>query len=391
MKTTHLLVTMVFVAASAFAADSVVVKMVGPDQKPMPDFSFTTRPAASRSYSDMQRWKTDAKGECRLANLKGSGQYILAWTATWTDKGLMEKGTLTASLSSGQPKIIALKAAVIPKGSVAATLQTCARSLSSFCLDRDDRFLVCDTMNKRIRVLSADDKLIKDIPLSFGPQVVACRADGSIVVAGCGANGGEIVLLNDQGVKQAVAELPGKSRTATAVGAQGQDVFVCVQAKTGYSIYRLCDKLQNATEIVKGLRGCCGQMDFKVQEGNLFVAHCTKFLVEKYNREGKLLASFGKRDNGTSQSWKGCCEPKNVCFDKQGNLYTSESSNWTVKKYTATGNYINFIGSIAEVGDCVRATIVCTKDNRIYMLDHPRNLIRPILPGKSKDVSTGRS
>jgi sugar lactone lactonase YvrE len=297
----------------------------------------------------------------------------------------MEKGTVTTSAS--QVQTVVLKTSVIPKGSVAATLQTCASSLSSFCLDNEDRFLVCDSMNKRIRVLTADDKLVKDIALNFGPQVVACRADGSILAAG----NGEIALLNSQGVKQASAELPSSARTATSIGAHGQDVFVCVQAKTGYAIYRLSDKLQSPTEIVKGLRGCCGQMDFKVQDGFIFVAHNTKFLVEKYDRDGKLLSSFGKRDDGTSKSWKGCCEPKNICFDKQGNLYTAESSNWTVKKYSAAGNYINFFGTIAETGDCVRATIVCTKDNRIYMLDHPRNIIRPVLPGKSKEVSTRRS
>lgn len=388
MKTIRLLVVMVLLAANAFAADTTVVKVVGPDQKPVANFNFMTRPTASKSYSDTQQWRTGSNGECKLADLKGSGQYIMTWGSTWTDTGLMEKGTQTASLDGGQTVTLALKATVIPKGAVAATLQTSTRSLSSFCLDRDDRFLVCDPINKRIRVLSTDDKLLKDWDLGFAPQVVACRAaDGAVVAAG----NGKIVLLNAQGAKQAEASLPGQARTATAVGAHATDVFVCVQAKTGYSIYRLDDKLQSPTEVVKGLRGCCGQMDFKVRDGSLYVAHNTKFLVEKYDRDGKLLSSFGKRDNGTSQSFRGCCEPKNVCFDAKGDLYTAESSNWTVKKFSATGSYINFIGTIAETGDCVRAAIACTKDNRVYMLDTTRNIIRPVLPGKSKDVSTGRS
>ncbi|MBM3861055.1 MAG: hypothetical protein FJ395_15605 [Verrucomicrobia bacterium] len=384
MKPLHLLVAMILVAATAVAADTPSIKVIGPDQKPVANFSFLTRPSSERVS---QRWKTDAKGECRLTNLKPSAKHVLTWAATWTEKGLMEQGTQTSTLSAGQPTTISLKAALIPKGAVAATLQTCAYSLSSFCLDREERFLVCDPLNKRLRVLTADDKLVKDIQLGFAPQVVACRADGSIVAAGTG----EIVLLNAQGVKQATASLPAQSRTATAVGAQGQDVFVCVQAKTGYAVFRFCDKLQSPTEIIKGLRGCCGQMDFKVHNGSLYVAHNTKFLIEKYDRDGKLLSSFGKRFNGTSESFKGCCEPKNICFDSQGNLCTAESSNWTVKKFTPDGKYINFFGAIAETGDCVRATIVSTKDNRIYILDHPRNIIRPVLPGKSKDVSTGRS
>jgi len=278
-------------------------------------------------------------------------------------------------------------AAPPPKGAIAVAADTKCQKLSSFCLDREDRFLLCDMMKKRLRVVTADDKLVKDYDLGFGPQVVACRTDGSILVAGSG----KIALLNAQGAKQLEAALPDGATTATSVGAGGNDIFVCCALKTSYAISRFDEKLQNPTTIITGLRGCCGQMDFKVHDAHLYVAHCTKFLVEKYDRTGKLLSSFGKRDNGTSQSFKGCCEPKNICFDAKGDLYTAESKSWTVKKFTAKGEYINFIGTIPETGDCVRAAIACTKDNRIYLLDHPRNFIRPVLPGKSKDVATGRT
>jgi sugar lactone lactonase YvrE len=274
-----------------------------------------------------------------------------------------------------------------PKGSIGVASDTKCQRLSSFCLDREDRFLLCDLMKKRLRIVTADDKLVKDYDLDFGPQVVACRTDGTILVAGSG----KIALLDAQGKKQLEAALPDSATTATAVGGNGKDIFVCCMLKTSFAVSRFDDKLQNPTTIIPGLRGCCGQMDFKVQGDNIFVAHCTKFKVEKYNRDGKLLSSFGKRDDGTSQSFKGCCEPKNICFDKDGHLYTAESKAWTVKKFTASGAYVNFIGSIAEPGDCVRAAIACTKDNRIFLLDFPRNFIRPVLPGKSKDVSTSRT
>jgi hypothetical protein len=387
MKTTHWLAAMILMAATALAADTAVIKVVGPDQKPVPNFGFMTRPSASRNRADMQRWNTDANGECKLDNLKGSGQCIITWSPTWTDKALLDRGSQSATLPAGKTFTLSLKAVTIPKGSVGATPLTACPQLSSFCLDRDDRFLLCDTANRRLRLVSADDKLAKDFALGFGPQVVACRDDGAIIVAGSG----KIAILDAQGSKQTEAALPEGASTATAIGAGGKDVFVCTMARTGFTVFRFDDKLQNPATNITGLRGCCGQMDFKVRDGHLFVAHNTKFLVEQYDRTGKLLSSFGKRHNGTSQSFKGCCEPKNVCFDTKGDLYTAESSNWTVKKFSAKGDYIAFFGSIAEEGDCVRAAIACTKDNRIYILDHPRNFIRPVLPGKSKDVSTGRS
>jgi sugar lactone lactonase YvrE len=290
----------------------------------------------------------------------------------------------TASTKKAAPKTVS---APPPKGSIGVASDTKCQRLSSFCLDREDRFLLCDLMKKRLRVVTADDKLIKDYDLDFCPQVVACRADGSILVAGCDKpvkpDTGKIALLDAQGKKLLEAALPDGATTATAVGDNGKDIFVCCQLKTSYAVSRFDDKLQNPTTIITGLRGCCGQMDFKVQGGHLFVAHNTKFLVEKYNRDGKLLSSFGKRDDGSSQSFKGCCEPKNICFDKDGHLYTAESKAWTVKKFSAAGAYINFIGTIPETGDCVRAAIACTKDNRIFLLDYPRNFIRPVLPGKA--------
>ena len=269
------------------------------------------------------------------------------------------------------------KLAPPPAGSIGISSDTKCQSLSSFCLDTQDRFLLCDVAKKRLRVVTADDKLVKDYDLDFGPQVVSCRPDGSILAAGSG----KIALLDAQGKKQLEADLP--APMATAVGAGTKDIFVCCMSKTGFAVSRYDDKLQNPTTIISGLRGCCGQMDFKVRDDKVYVAHNTQFKVETYDRDGKLLSSFGKRDNGTSQSFKGCCEPKNICFDAKGDLYTAESARWTVKKFTAKGEYVNFIGTIVEPGDCVRASIACTKDNRIYILNHPRNFILPVLPGKS--------
>jgi hypothetical protein len=271
------------------------------------------------------------------------------------------------------------KALPPPAGSIGVSSDTKCQMLSSFCLDSQDRFLLCDVAKKRLRVVTAADKLVKDYDLEFGPQVVACRADGTILVAGTG----KIAVLDAQGKKQLQADLPSGSSSATAIGAGGKDIFVCCMSKTGFAISRYDEKLQNPTEIIKGLRGCCGQMDFKVRDDKIFVAHNTKFLVETYDRTGKLLSSFGKRDNGSSQSFKGCCEPKNICFDAKGDLYTAESARWTVKKFTAKGDYVNFIGALVEPGDCVRASIACTKDNKIYMLNYPRSFIVPVLPGKA--------
>jgi len=377
---------MFFFAAAISFADDVTVTVLGPDQKPVPQFYFTTTPKGSENYADTRQWRTDANGKAALKNLNGTGAFVIQWNLAWTDKQLMDRGSREIS-SRTEPIAIELKAATIPKGAVAATPQTCCPQLTNYCLDNNERFLACDAAKQRIRVISADDKLIQDWELGFVPEAVACRADGVVAVAGRG----KMALLGADGKKLVEIELPNKSPMATGVAITAKDVFVSVQQRTGYSIYRLDEKLQNATEIVKGLRGCCGQMSFTSNGDDIYIAANCDFLVKKYDRNGKLLSSFGKRDDGTTQSFKGCCEPKNVCFDTAGNIYTAESMSCSVKKFTADGKYINFIGAVSDINSCVRVTIACAKDRRMFILDTERNIIRPVLPGKSKDVSTGHS
>ena len=175
------------------------------------------------------------------------------------------------------------KQAPPPAGSIGVSSDTKCQLLSSFCLDSQDRFLLCDQMKKRLRVVTADDKLVKDYDLDFGPQVVACRADGSILVAGSG----KIAVLDAQGTKQLGADLPVGAAATTAVGAGAKDIFVCCMSKTGFAVSRYDDKLQNPTTIISGLRGCCGQMDFKVRDDKVFVAHNTQFKIETYDRDRK--------------------------------------------------------------------------------------------------------
>lgn len=121
----------------------------------------------------------------------------------------------------------------------------------------------------------------------------------------------------------------------------GNDVFVSVRARTGYSIYRLDADFKNPAVIVKGLRGCCGQMDFTARDGVVYVAANCNFKVQKYDRAGKKLGDFGKRASGrgkaVEEAFDGCCEPKNVAFDTDGNLLVAESDACCVKRFSPDG------------------------------------------------------
>ncbi len=359
---------------------SMVVHFSGPDGKPLPDFDFEVW---SSGGFEGRSEKTDANGNNTLLGLIASDACYVSWGASSIGTTMLERGRKRVKVSSDISVVIKVLAFVAPKGAVGATSETRCKSLSNYCLDPAGQFLACDEQDKCIRVLSADDKLVKKMKLDFGPQAIACADDGSIIIAGSG----KIVRLDADGKVIKTASLPGNGRSATAVATMGKDVFVCASSKSGYTIYRINEELGDSAPIIKGLRGCCGQMDFKTHDGVIYVAANCDFKVKKFDRTGKLLGEFGKHTGKSEESFGGCCEPKNVTFDKDGNVLVSESSDCCVKKFTPDGKYLGYLGAVSDITGCVRVTIALSKDEKnIYMLDTDHNIIRPVPPGKPKKI-----
>lgn len=257
-------------------------------------------------------------------------------------------------------------------GVVGLSAETRSRRLSNFALDADDNIVACDQADQAVRVISADDKLKRSWKLNFPPQALAVRDDGAIIVGGPG----KIALLNDGQETINECDLPGTSCTSIAI--TGNDVFVTVRMQTRYTVYRMNRQFGEQTQIIDGLRGCCGQMDIKARNGHVYVAENARHKVRKYDREGKELSSFGEKVRGSQgQGFSGCCEPKNICFDKQGNIYTAESSGRCVKKFSPEGKFLEHVGTVQGITGCVRVTCAVTKDgSKIYMLDTSNNVVR---------------
>jgi hypothetical protein len=283
------------------------------------------------------------------------------------------------------------KAAYTATGSLADQGPAKAKMLSAFCLDREDNLLTCDEEGRCIRVVGPDNLLKASWPLEFWPQAIACRADGSVVVAGTG----KVALLGPDGQPLASGELPqatsnapafvGQSadararyeRAATSVAATGDDIFVCARAGTGYTVYRLTPGLDEAVPVIKGLRGCCGQMDMTARDGVLYVAANSDFQVVRYDREGRKLGGFGRTGKGPEPCFDGCCEPKNLAFGPDGSLYLAGSGKCAIGHYTAEGGFIEYVGRVDGITGCVRVTVAVNRDaSRVYMLDTDHNTVR---------------
>lgn len=258
---------------------------------------------------------------------------------------------------------------------IADSKDTKSKRLSNFCLNADGNLLVCDETSSVVRVITPKDELKATWKMPFKPQAICARSDGTAIVAGAG----KVAIVGKDGKVTKTADISAASKSSKAAGvaAMGDDVFVCAYGgRTGFTVYRFNSKLGGCKEIVKGLRGCCGQQDITSDGKSLYVAECARHRVVKYDRNGKMISSFGKRDRTRVQGFGGCCEPKNLCFGPDGDLYTASSANARVKRYTSDGKFVGVVGSPKSTRGCLRVTIAISKDgSRIYFLDSGKNVI----------------
>lgn len=168
-------------------------------------------------------------------------------------------------------------------------------------------------------------------------------------------------------------------------------LFVSAQAIQGfgYELWRTDRDLSNGKIIIKGLVGCCGQMDVQCSDEGLFVAENSRFRVGHYDLDGKEISHWGKSDRTGIEGFGSCCNPMNVCFDKEGHVFTAESSVGRIKQFDASGQLISYIGAVDLVPGCENVSIAVSPVNdNIYMLDITRNHIKVMQPKPASDTGS---
>jgi len=168
-----------------------------------------------------------------------------------------------------------------------------------------------------------------------------------------------------------------KMRIAS-ISTDGKSVFVATRALKGYgfAIWKMNPSMAAGEEIVTGLSGCCGQMDVQACENGLYVAENSRKRVVCYDANGEELRKWGKADRTGLDGFTSCCNPMNVCFNKNGDVFTAESNTGRIKRFSADGKFLNFVGDVKLVPGCKNVSIAVTPNHdRVYMLDLTRNHI----------------
>ena len=145
-------------------------------------------------------------------------------------------------------------------------------------------------------------------------------------------------------------------------------------------------ELQNPKMVLEGLAGCCGQMDVQAKDGEFWVAHNGKHLVEHFDRDGQKLSSFGKTDRMAADGFGGCCEPKNLRFGPENVLYACESGPPTcVKRFSTDGKFLGVAAIAPWDSGCVRVTTEVSGDgSRLFVLNSDANAIHVFAEKKAE-------
>ncbi len=107
----------------------------------------------------------------------------------------------------------------------------------------------------------------------------------------------EKAVMEKRTIDEYVDDMKGEISSVHGVAISSKEVFVVTGETSGYgySVWRMNEKLEEPKQVLKGLSGCCGQMDVQCCDDGLCVAENTKHRVALYDRNGKLVKAFGKR------------------------------------------------------------------------------------------------
>lgn len=274
------------------------------------------------------------------------------------------------------------------------------------CLDGKGRLLAGDAGAKTIKVLSTDGKLLSELKPGLPAEAIAVAPNGAIYCGG----GGKLAELTPDGKVVRTVPLPAdaasaipqrrrKTRPNQVSGIAVTKDYVFATIGSGWSVgakaklYRFNRELGDAKVLLTGLRGCCQRCDIKARDGIIYIAENGAYRVVRMTPEGKVLGRWGERGRTGDAGFGSCCNPMNLCFGKDGNLYTAESGLGRIKRYTADGKFLDLVGyaGVARfnrasglAAACSNIAIVATANgDRVFAMDFKQGRIR-VLERKPK-------
>lgn len=202
--------------------------------------------------------------------------------------------------------------------------------------------------------------------------------------------------LTDEQIEAQVKAMTDRKARIASISTDGSFIYVAVPALVGYGfeVWKMDGEFESGEKIVSGLRGCCSQMDVQACQNGIFVAENSRHRVVHYDRDGKEVTAWGKRDRKGVDGFTSCCNPMNVAFGPTGDVYTAESTTGRIKRFTPEGTLVEYVGDVKLVPGCKNVSIAVSEDGRrVYMLDITRNhiVLMKQRSDSSDDVAAARA
>jgi len=273
--------------------------------------------------------------------------------------------------------------------------------LTAMRLHPRGNLLACDGDAQHIKVIDASGKVVSTIDLDFQPEAIDVADDGTIY---CGGQGrlaklsaeGRVLRQIDLPKKETpeeereVGPLHNRANRVSGIGVTARDVFLAYGAgwslRSRSKLFRLDRDLEDLTLIAEDLRGCCQRCDIAAQGESIYVAENSRYRIVAFDREGNELGHFGGKGRKGLEGFGSCCNPMNLDFDAEGNLYTSESGLGRVKRYSTDGELLDLVGYVDVerfdraghlAASCSNMAIAVTPDGRrVYVMDYKGNRVR---------------
>jgi hypothetical protein len=184
---------------------------------------------------------------------------------------------------------------------------------------------------------------------------------------------------DEASIDSIVQQITGRLRIINSVAVSDRDVFIVCGENTGYgySVWRMDHDFAGAKQIMKGIQGCCGQMDVQVLGDDLLVAENCKHSFARFDRDAKKIGEWGGRATGDDKGkcFGGCCNPMNVRCGPNGDIFTAESEG-IVKRFSGKGDFVALVAKRPLSGGCKNVAVAASADGRfVYCCDKPGSRI----------------
>lgn len=188
----------------------------------------------------------------------------------------------------------------------------------------------------------------------------------------------ESVISGDAGVTEASLDF---LMRASGLAVTDQYVFVALPSVSfSYEVWRLDHDLTDPQKVLENGRGCCGQYDIQTDGISLVVAENCNFQVAYYDLDGNPLQKFGSRSETQADGFGSCCNPMNICCEGD-DVLTAESSIGHIKRFSATGEFLEYIGKAPIGGGCKHVAIAHDSEtDRYFMYNQDRNCLNVLVP-----------